>query len=423
MSNKRKPNRHTYVPPDYTVELKSSFVIPELAQEIELVDRVAAKWIEYADQMRVEIVQYKDIERGYDFLSKLVDIADIILARLDRANDSNDQPAGWRSHAKIWGHRNTLKNQIKDIKKAQKNLDFKKLFVILKRAEKTIGAVRFNLDLMMKEGLQAKSTINVEEDIDSETPVALAPPPGGQVIVGPEEVPQYVASKEEIASQVPDRPFYEVLGEWEDNYDLAEMGRTNHPIDLRKFPSLMQGNPTQVAVDVARYGPDRTIIAIGQGDHTVDVRSFTKEDTMASTGHVVRAIEDYGAAVVKIETTGGLGAALVDRLKEMGWGKKCRIVSLEVQGAPTPTGERLKAHNLRAELYLNLEERLRLGTFTLPPDEELVEELAHIRYKMLSNGRIMIEDKDQTKKRLGRSPDKADSIAILAWKTPSPRIY
>ena len=48
----------------------------------------------------------------------------------------------------------------------------------------------------------------------------------------------------------------------------------------------------------------------------------------------------------------------------------------------------------------------------LPPDEELKEELHEIKWSIRSNGDIIIEEKEEIKKRLGRSPDKGDAVAL-----------
>ena len=47
----------------------------------------------------------------------------------------------------------------------------------------------------------------------------------------------------------------------------------------------------------------------------------------------------------------------------------------------------------------------------LPPIPELVAELTTPTYTF-SNGKILLEDKDLVKKRLGRSPDLADALAL-----------
>jgi hypothetical protein len=52
----------------------------------------------------------------------------------------------------------------------------------------------------------------------------------------------------------------------------------------------------------------------------------------------------------------------------------------------------------------------------LPKDQKLKSELCSPIYKMRS-GKIMIEAKDDIKKRLGRSTDKADAVIMAAERT------
>jgi hypothetical protein len=47
----------------------------------------------------------------------------------------------------------------------------------------------------------------------------------------------------------------------------------------------------------------------------------------------------------------------------------------------------------------------------LPPDDGFLEEATEIRWLFRSDGRIIIEPKEDIKERLGRSPDKFDALA------------
>jgi hypothetical protein len=70
--------------------------------------------------------------------------------------------------------------------------------------------------------------------------------------------------------------------------------------------------------------------------------------------------------------------------------------------------------NMRAYLYWAIRDWLDPGNKTdaaLPPDEELTQELTKTNWKFMSNGKIQIESKDDIKKKLKRSPDKADALA------------
>lgn len=70
--------------------------------------------------------------------------------------------------------------------------------------------------------------------------------------------------------------------------------------------------------------------------------------------------------------------------------------------------------NMRAYTYWALRDWLNPDNKTgamLPPDEMLKEELTETMWNMRSDGSIELEPKEEIKKRLKRSPDKADSLA------------
>ena len=76
---------------------------------------------------------------------------------------------------------------------------------------------------------------------------------------------------------------------------------------------------------------------------------------------------------------------------------------------------------MRAYLYWMMRESLNPITgdnVELPPDEELAQDLASATFEITRTG-ILIESKDDIKKRLGRSPDKGDSC-LLGWFASAP---
>jgi hypothetical protein len=78
--------------------------------------------------------------------------------------------------------------------------------------------------------------------------------------------------------------------------------------------------------------------------------------------------------------------------------------------------------NRRAEIFWRLREALdpELGkNLALPPDPMLAADLTSMRWKLVGTG-ILIESKDEIRKRLGRSPDRGDALA-MAWATGADR--
>jgi hypothetical protein len=55
----------------------------------------------------------------------------------------------------------------------------------------------------------------------------------------------------------------------------------------------------------------------------------------------------------------------------------------------------------------------------LPPDPKLKAELCSIRRSSIDGGVVSIESKKEVKKRLGRSPDRADAVKYALLQTLS----
>ena len=108
---------------------------------------------------------------------------------------------------------------------------------------------------------------------------------------------------------------------------------------------------------------------------------------------------------------GGQGAGVYDILKDRGYGKIVRGVYFGEKAI-----NRDRYANRRAEMWDLVREWLS-DSVRLPADEELLDELVSVNKKYDRLGRLQLEEKDELKKRLGRSPDKADALA-LTFATP-----
>ena len=113
----------------------------------------------------------------------------------------------------------------------------------------------------------------------------------------------------------------------------------------RRTPSTgRRGAPAVIlAVDVARFGSDRSVILTRRGNSVENVQTFRHLDTMQLTSWVAAAIRDTGPELVVVDEI-GVGAGVVDRLQEQ---------SFPVRGinvARRARQERLFT-NLRSESY------------------------------------------------------------------------
>jgi hypothetical protein len=174
--------------------------------------------------------------------------------------------------------------------------------------------------------------------------------------------------------------------------------------------------PIELGVDVARFGNDRTVICARQGERVLSLEAFSRQDTMATVGRVVEAVRRYGPGAVeavRVDTI-GIGAGVVDRLRELGVAGVAAVNVSERARNPE------QFVNLRAELFDGLRQRFQEGRIQIPDHPDLIAELSTLRYSFSSSGQIRLESKDALRSQGIASPDHADALmlAFAAARTP-----
>ncbi|MGH6954705.1 MAG: terminase B [Alphaproteobacteria bacterium] len=167
-------------------------------------------------------------------------------------------------------------------------------------------------------------------------------------------------------------------------------------------------------VDVARFGDDRTALARRRGNALVaPVESWRGKDTMQTTGVIKAAYESIAEPARPSEIIVdviGVGAGVVDRLVELG----LPVRGVNVAEQPAASDRFLR---LRDELWWKARDWFQARAATLPDDlkpgmRDLVAELTAPTYGFTSAGKILVESKDEMKKRGLRSPDLADAFVL-----------
>jgi hypothetical protein len=165
-----------------------------------------------------------------------------------------------------------------------------------------------------------------------------------------------------------------------------------------------------LGVDVARFGTDRTVMALRNGGRGRIVYNNTGNDTMETAAQVRHFIRTLKVDLAAIDVV-GVGGGVYDRLLEDNEPVHEMIASGRARDYDTFA-------NCRAEWYWHLRELLEKGEVDIDEDdEELIAELAGIQFKIDTRGRIIIESKEDMKKRGQQSPDLADAF-ILAFGAP-----
>ena len=173
------------------------------------------------------------------------------------------------------------------------------------------------------------------------------------------------------------------------------------------------GQMDALGVDPNYGGDDRAAIAPRHGPWFDEVTVVESEEYET---------DQYGKELAeRVHMVWGHPAVIV--VDQTGYGSACyeKLVENDLPVRPFNGAEgtdqmnsagTLRMRNARAAIWWNFRDLLNPDNdheIALPPDQELRVELTTPRYDVTPSG-VKVEDKEQVKKRLGRSPDKADAV-------------
>lgn len=165
-----------------------------------------------------------------------------------------------------------------------------------------------------------------------------------------------------------------------------------------------------LGVDVARGGKDKTVLTRRYDNYFAMQDCFAGQATPDGPAVVQLIIRVLNGAKcpVKIDVI-GVGTSVYDHAKSI-------LNAIPMNGSEASIArdksEQLAFINKRAEWYWKLREALDPSSgedLALPDDRELKVDLCAARWELMARG-IKIESKDNIIERLGRSPDKGDSL-------------
>ncbi len=265
-----------------------------------------------------------------------------------------------------------------------------------------------------KPGSEIWLSMNREEEGD---PVwkALALHPDADVIVRKVNYydnPYCPENMRRLAEKMKRENYGEYLHVWEGEPRLFAddrlIGREEVYRALETKTDIAAGTtPLIVGVDVARFGDDKTAMCFRRGRQVLKFKTYAKLDVVQVANLTAGIIAEEHPARVCIDV-GGLGAGVFDVLTANGFGEYVSPVNF---GERADNPERYV--NRRAEMWARVADWLKSPLpVSLPPFDGLAEDLTAPLKQFDSLGRLQLEAKAEIKKRLGRSTDVGDALAL-----------
>jgi hypothetical protein len=174
-------------------------------------------------------------------------------------------------------------------------------------------------------------------------------------------------------------------------------------------------DPLLMGVDVARFGEDASVIKIRRGRDARTHRSIKLRgvDTMTLAARVVDEATRLGVDAIFVDG-GGVGGGVVDRLRQL---RMQNVYEVQFGGKPDrstvqESGPIIYA-NKAAEIWGLMRDWLKYAL--LPEDKDLADELTSREFGyVMREGKdaIMLEKKEDMRRRGLASPDDADALAL-----------
>ena len=167
-------------------------------------------------------------------------------------------------------------------------------------------------------------------------------------------------------------------------------------------------------VDIARYGNDRTALAVKQGNHLESITPWNYSSIPDTVARIEREADKWKPTAINVDDT-GVGGGVTDLLRKDGY----PVVPINYAAKPKAVE---KYPNIASELWFDFGDRINQITINPSIDitPELFEELSTRDWSINSRGLRQIQSKKDYKgSQDHRSPDLADSVLLAFYEPPT----
>ena len=174
-----------------------------------------------------------------------------------------------------------------------------------------------------------------------------------------------------------------------------------------------------LAVDPARYGDDSSCFAIAEGGNVVYLEAESGKATTETERMSLELVNEHKIEVFTCDD-GAMGAGIYDHVsEELGDSEDVQCMPFSFNTRPSDP----KYSNIITEAYYVVCDLIRKGKVRLPDDDELFMQLCSRKYTFSKTGKIMLESKEDIKRRGMDSPDKADAVVMAVFTSISQAEY
>lgn len=185
------------------------------------------------------------------------------------------------------------------------------------------------------------------------------------------------------------------------------------PAEMRWWGNLQRWpHPVYGGFDPARFGDNKTSLCAQSQDIWAPFEVHDQTDTIFAAGRAAEFSQRHRCTELRVDEHGGGGGPL-DLLN-----RNKRVPSIGIHVGNRDVSDN-RYYNKRAETYYQVEALARQQKLWLPNNQRLIGQLATIKYKYAADGKILVESKEDMRKRNVQSPDEADALILSKFQSGS----
>lgn len=192
-------------------------------------------------------------------------------------------------------------------------------------------------------------------------------------------------------------------------------------VEARQLVNPLEIGTLEIGVDVARFGDDTSVIYYKKGNKVFRPEQYENIDGTELAYNVINIINRFKrndnplTCNVKIDLT-GVGSSPFDSLRRMQRENKIdKYVNIIGVNNHQEAKDKNTYSNAITEAYFETADIIKEGKTQLPECFRTYSEFAGRFYSFDSQGRKILEKKDDYKKRKKKSPDFADSFVLMFY--------
>lgn len=204
-----------------------------------------------------------------------------------------------------------------------------------------------------------------------------------------------------------------IYNEWDDAdcRNLIGMDAINKCV--QNPPFLKGGSEIVAGIDLsaAKKGGDECVVYHRKGNQVQPpfiVNGCTTE--MEVVGVVIRHLREIGAQHVFADA-GGLGGPMISRMAEV-LGENDKIELHRENFGGNAKCNDLGAYDRGTEIWSYMSRKIERREIAMPNDARTIGQIATREVKPMSDGTVKLVSKDESVKKFGKSPDRADALAL-----------